>query len=315
MPFSNPEQTTTDLSAQVPPGWSLSGFSSSRSDGVNLYRVPQPISEIRFSTPGSRYVSFTYQLFSPKQAVRASVKLDDQPLGQFNFPAGQFVTVLPGGFVGAGQHLLRFEQVCDAACPINQYHAAVKLVAAPPVRQKLGLGAVRWTLDSVQPRLLSTALSASQFDGSNFFRSLDQLSPATLTFPKGVQASDLRTFSVSDVGAYRLSWKTRDGQALPIRTERTGAFWPKSQLTEQSLPLVGRAASGLSVQVECAAGGATCLPVRLYWTELSSLAPGSGLLGSGPGQFSLPKLAGSVLLLLVLLAVFALLLRPGRATR
>ena len=218
--------------------------------------------------------------------------------------------MLPGGFVGAGQHLLRFEQSCAAACPINQYYAAVKLVAAPPISQHVGLGAVRWTLDSVQPQLLSTGLSLPQFDGGNFFRSLNQLTPAKFTLPGGAQASDLRTFSVSDLGAYRLRWKMADGQALPVRTERTGAFWPKSQLTEQSVPLVGRPANGLSVQVECAAGGAACLPVRLYWTELTSLPPRAGL-----GQLSPPKLAGSVLLLLALLTLFALLLRPARATR
>lgn len=308
MPFSDPEQTTTDLSTQIPPGWSLSGFSAPRSDGVNPYRVPQPVSEIQFSTPGPRYVSFTYQLFSPNQSVQASVTLDGQSLGQFTFPPGKFVTVLPGGFVGAGKHVLHFEQGCVSACAINQYYAGIKLVAAPPVRQSVGLGAARWTLDSVKSPCSSSGLSAAQLDGANLFRSLSDLQAATLTLPKGVQASDLRTFSVSDVGAYRLRWTSGNGQVLPLRTERTAAFWPKSQLTEQSLPLVGHPANNLSVQVECAAGGTACLPVRLYWTELTSLAPGPGL-----GQLSPLKLAGSLLLFLVLLAAFALLLRPARA--
>ncbi|GAA4014693.1 hypothetical protein GCM10022631_28140 [Deinococcus rubellus] len=310
MPFSNPEQTTTDLSTQIPLGWSMLGFSASASDGVNPYRVPQPVSEIWFSTPGPRYVSFTYQLYSPQQSVQASVALDGQPLGRYVFPAGQFVTVLPSGLVEAGQHVLHFEQGCASACPINQYYAGVKLIDAPPLRQSVGLGAVQWALDSAKSPFSSSGLSVVQFDGANLFRSLSDLQAATFTLPKGVQASDLRTFSVSDAGAYRLRWTSDGSQALSPRTERSTAFWPKSQLTEQSLPLIGRSTNGLSVQVECAAGGATCLPVRLYWTELTSLAPGPGL-----GQLSPLKLAGSVLLSLVLLAVFALLLRPERATR
>lgn len=310
MPLSNPEQTTTDLSIQIPPGWSLSGFSAPRSDGVNPYRVPQPVSEIRFSTPGPRYVSLTYQLYSTKQPVRASVKLDGQSLGRFTFPAGQFVTVLPGGFVGAGEHVLHFEQGCASACPINQYYAGIKLINAPPVRQSAGLGAARWALDSAQTPFSTTGFLPTQFDGKNLFQSLNQLAPATLTLPGGMRVSDLQTFSVSDMGAYRLRWKSGDGQTLPLRTERSTAFWPKSQLTDQSLPLVGRSLSKLSVQVECAAGGTACLPVRLYWTELTSLAPRAGL-----GQLSPLKLAGSMLAFLVLLAVFALLLRPARATR
>ncbi len=313
MTLSNPKQMATDLSTQIPPGWSASGLSDPRFDGVNVYRAAQPVSEIRFSTPGPRYVRFTYQLFSPQQAVRGAVTLDGQLLGDFTFPAGQFVSALPGGLVGAGPHLLRFEQRCAAACPVHQYHAKVDLVTAPPPRQSAGLGAVRWRLDSVPSPVLVSGLSATQFDGANLFRSLNDLQAALLTLPKGVAISDLRTFSVSDTGEYRLRWKAVDGPALPLRTERAAAFWPKRQLTEQSLPMVGRSVNQLSVQVECAAGGKACLPVRLYWTELTSLPPSTSLSGLSP-----LKLAGVGLALLVLLTVFALLLRLvrlGRAER
>ena len=309
MSLANPPQTAIDLRTEVLPGWQVSGLSEPKFDGVNFYRTPQAISEIRFNTPGPRFVAFIYQLFSPEQAVQARVTLDGQLVAQPVFPAGQFSTVFPGAFAQAGMHVLRLEQSCAAACPINQYYAGVKLVTVPAARREVGLGATRWTLDTVQPALPISGLSGIQFDGNNFFREINTLSAASLNVPVGQRASELQTYTLSGSGDYRLIWKAA-GQSLRPRLRQDKPFWPKDQLTEQSVALLGKPTNKLSVQVECKGGGTACLPVRLYWTELTSLAVPGGLSDLSPAN-----LGGSILVFGLLLTLFALLLRPARAIR
>ncbi|WP_420597406.1 hypothetical protein [Deinococcus sp.] len=310
MSLANPPQTTVDLRTEVPPGWQVSGLSAPKFDGVNFYRTLQPVSELRFTTSEPRYIWFTHQLFSPEQAVQSRVTLDGQVVAQPVFPAGQFITLYPGGFAQAGPHVLRFEQRCAAACTIRQYYAGVKLVAPPAARREVGLGATRWTLDTVQPALPISGLSGVQFDGNNFFREINTLSAASLNVPVGQQASELQTYTFSNSGDYRLIWKTAAGQSLTPRLRQDKPFWPKNQLTEQSVALLGKPTNKLSVQVECKGGGTACLPVRLYWTELTSLAVPGGLSDLSPAN-----LGGSILVFGLLLTLFALLLRPARAIR
>ncbi|WP_293913713.1 hypothetical protein [Deinococcus sp.] len=310
MPLIDPPQTTVDLSKTVPGGWTLVGFSEPRSDGVNPFRVPQPVTEIRFSTPGPRYVELNYQLFSPRADVRAKATLDGQALGQFTFPAGQFVTFKPSGFVRAGPHLLRFEQGCAVACAINQYNAQAKLVVSARPTARVGSGATRWAINAPQSAIQTPGFAPLTFDGQNYFRSLTSPGQAKVVLPSGTVPTSLHYVSVSDTGAYRLAWSNETGRAVETRLPKAAIWAPKNALSAQDLSLVGDEAQTLKVQVKCQDGTAACLPVRLYWSELTGVSQSAGL-----GKLSLPTSLGTLLLAPGLLALFALLLRPARARR
>lgn len=89
---AKPTVTVYDLTRSVPEGVSLSGLSVPKFDGANSYRqsTAQP-STIGFSTTGTRFVQFKYQLYSPESAVTDQAMLDHTPLGAAVFPAGRFV--------------------------------------------------------------------------------------------------------------------------------------------------------------------------------------------------------------------------------
>ncbi|AZI42070.1 hypothetical protein EHF33_04335 [Deinococcus psychrotolerans] len=305
----SPKQKTIDLKTGAPAGWQLIGFSGVKSDGVNPFRTPQLSSEIKFDTAGSRYIRFQYQLYSPDQAVKAHVTLDDQDLGYFDFPAGQFKTVYPAALVKAGKHSLRFKQSCPLACPINQYHAEVKLITLPDVRINLGLQAQRWSPDALDSTFSVNGFSGLQFDGVNYFRELNTLDSALFSLPFGYLATNFHTQTISNNGSYRLSWASADGNVFRARLSLQKAYLPKGHFVDQDLPLIQKEGlSQLRVQTICEGGGSSCLPIRFYWTELTTLPSSRGLITLTP-----PKLLAFSLLFLVLLGIFALLLRPLNA--
>ena len=316
MPLANPDQTTTDLSRQVPPGWSVSGLSAPKFDGVNFYREAGPVGEIRFSTSGPRYMQFQYQLFSPNSPVQGRLVLDGQLLGNYTFPAGQFVTVLPGSFIGAGKHILRSEQSCRFACPINQYFAQVKLAAVLPGSRSAGLGASRWLLDAPQPDFSVKGLSATQFDGVNYFRALNSLQPVTFTFPAKIRPTDFYYMTFSNSAAYQLNWSLDNGSSVTPRLvlgNKTPdpVFLPSQKYFGRTLALFRTyPLQKLQLQVSCQDGTASCLPIRFYWTELTVIPLRGGL-----STLSAPGLLSALALTLALLLLFALLLRPAPARR
>ena len=315
MPLANPEQTVVDLRTKVPPGWTISGLSAPKFDGVNFYRTPQAASEIRFSTTGPRFIAFAYQLFSPNQAVQARVTLDGQLVGEPVFPAGQFTTVYPGGFAPAGAHVLRLEQSCAAPCPINQYYAGVRLTAVLPPQRSAGSGAVKWLLDVPQPGFSVSGLSAVKFDGVNYFRELGTLQPVDFRFLTGSRATDLYTQTFSDRGAYQLRWTLADGSLVnprPVLPAQSAApaVLPAGVFLARHLPLIRpKQVQGIRLQVSCADSSANCLPIRFYWTELTTLTRPGGL-----ADFSVVGLLGIGALTLALLLLFAALFRPARDT-
>jgi hypothetical protein len=323
MPLIEPPQTTVDLSSSVPGGWTLVGFSEPRSDGINPFRVPQPVTEIRFSTPGPRYVQFNYQLYSPNAEVKAKVTLDGQPLGQFTFPAGQFVTVNPAGFVKIGSHVLRFEQGCAQSCAVNQYQAGVTLISSPPAQRDVALGATRWYLNAPPSGFTASGLSSPAFDGVNFFRTLNRNQTAILTLPPGSQTSILRYQTISATGDYRLEWRALGGRKIPVqvtqdlpgmsadRPELGATILPKGQYINQNLSSPSSSdLKQLSLNVTCRGGGTACLPLKLYHVELTSLSRPAGL-----SEFTAGERFGIGLGLSGSLLLFALLLRPARARR
>lgn len=303
----NPEQQTINLRTEVPTGWQISGFSSVKSDGTNPYRIPQRLSEIKFSTTGARYLQFQYQLFSPDQAVHGHVMLDGQDLGHFDFPAGEFKSFFPTSLIKAGQHVLRFEQECSPLCSIHQYHAEVKLVALPSAQYPAGLQAQSWNLDSFDSSFLASGLSDLQFDGKNYFRSLDSSQSAVFSVPKGFRATELHTRTISDSGAYQLRWTTQDGLPLKARMASQKTVLPKGQYVDQDIQLVeAKNPSQISVQIICQSGNASCLPIRFYFTKLATVSTDNNW-----NQSSLTLKVGSLVITLILLALFAVLLRPA----
>lgn len=278
----------------VPPGWSLRGFSAPQSDGSHLFRVPARVTEVAFETGEPRYVAFRYQLYSPEQYVQGKVTLDGQPAGNFTFPAGRFVNVYAGGFVGAGRHVLRSEQGCALTCPLRQYFAEVKLLPTGAGRQEVNFSAQRLNLDVPAPPARLVGLSSVQFDGTHPFRSLDSPAPATITLPTPLPLVSVSYTALSEGGSFRLTWRAggQPPQAVGTRWLRPrtepGDVLPARVPVEQYLSLgPQRPVQTLEVRGSCEGGGTACFPVRLYSTQLVARGPATagpslqGWLGAG----------------------------------
>lgn len=299
-----------DLRTQTPAGWQLLGFSEVQSDGVNPFRVPALTTQVRFSAAQDTYLRFQLQLYAP-QEVTATVQLDGRSLGEFHFAGGRYVTVYPSAFVTAGAHTLTFHQHCASACTILQYHAEAQLYppeVAPLSTQRVGYQAWRWDLNTPRPTLTVRGLSEPQYDGSNFFRLLPGLTPATLEMPAGQRPTNLRVLLHADNGAARLVW-TAQGQPLAARNDDDQAFASPGHEVVQNVPLVfPRAVTQLEVHAECEGGGSGCLPLKLYHVELTTVIQPAGF-----SALSAPKQGLSLGLLALLCSLATWLLRPWRA--
>lgn len=297
---------TVDLSTSIPARWTLVGFSGVKSDGVNPFRVPAAATQVKFETAGPRYVRFQLQLWA-RQDITSRVSLDGKPLGEFHFPAGQFVNAYPSGFVGAGQHTLQFEQSCAQSCEIHQYHAEAKIYATETASRPVGYKAQGWWLNAPDVLLQFNGLSAIQFDGTNFYRAITTLQPATIVMPAGVRPTNLHYLPQNDKGGFKLHW-TAEGKPLAVRVdgERPTEWATPRHDALQNVPLITPTLpQSVQVRVECQGGGSACLPVRLYWTQLTGVPIQKGLT-----DLSAPKQALSVGLAALVCVLAAWLLRP-----
>ncbi len=310
---------TINLRQDPPAGWTLVGFSPVRSDGVNPFRVPSQTTQIRFSTAAPYIMRFQLQLYSPQYNVVAQVRLDGKSLGEFHSRAGKFETVYPGALGVAGPHTLSVLQRCLTTtgavvsdCEIHQYHAEMQfyapaVTAALPLRQPVGYRTWKWSPNAVGTPIQVSGLSGVQFDGLNFFRTLDSLAPATITLPPGVRPTNLKYLPQTSKGAFKLHWRAGD-KPLEVRSE--GVEWASAgHDAVQNVPLVTpKAATQLTVQAECQGGGTDCLPIRLFATEVTGVPQENGL-----SSLSAPKQALSVGLTVLLLVWATWFLRPWRA--
>jgi len=191
MAAPEPTVTTVDLRTDVPAGWTLAGLSGPKFDGVNYYRVPQADrSSVTFTLDDAQFVELEYQLYSPAQAVTATLRLGDQVIHQRTFAAGRFEpNERAGTFVPAGTHTVTWEYRCEGqpcAAPVSQYWTQVRTVPPmpPTARQAVGLHTERLVLNAPGTPLSITGTGALQFDGLNFLRRvLDR--DVQLSWPEG----------------------------------------------------------------------------------------------------------------------------------
>lgn len=295
-----PKVTVYDLTREVPEGLSLSGLSVPKFDGANYYRQPiTPISTIGFSTTGTRFVQFEYQLYSPGSAVTGQVMLDTTPLGSKTFPAGKFVdNAVSGEFVPAGQHQVSLSPVCNPACKElpNQYWTKLTVIEDARVRasEDTGLGTERLWLNALGTELSVTGTGPVSFDGANYRRPIEADS-FTLVWPKSRQPLNVG-FTVNSGQSFRVTTKI-DNKVLSVTRgdARTGVS-PVLSLVDHPQ------AHSITVQVDCLK---TPRCASLYFPNVSVRTP--------PAFPAPPMVTGG--LMLVLLGATALLLGFGPRPR
>ncbi|MFC3602516.1 hypothetical protein [Deinococcus soli (ex Cha et al. 2016)] len=167
---------TVDLRTQVPVGWTLTGLSEPRFDGVNYYRAVQDnVSTVKFITDRAWFAEVEYQVYS-KQTVNVKASLDGVPIGQRIFPAGRFVqNEFAGAFVESGNHVLTLHYSClEGPCrsPISQYWTRIRLNEAGQLssRRQAGLNVERWLLDAPDSLIQADGVGPLRFDGTNYLR-------------------------------------------------------------------------------------------------------------------------------------------------
>ncbi|MGI8748597.1 MAG: hypothetical protein ACR2J4_09665 [Deinococcus sp.] len=285
---SPPPARVYDLRSSVPGGWSLSGLSGPKWDGVNAYRTPtSPRSTLTFEAKRGQFLQYRYQLSSPKVAVRGRVSLDGRLLDTVTFPPGKYLTREVNTSVAAGHHVLTTELDCGpAACPlpeIHQYWTRLSLVPAPASSATVGPGVLG-------------GLSEPKWDGANVYRT-PTAPRSTLSFEaKGGQFLQYRYQLSSPKVAVR-GRVSLGGEVLDTFT-----FPPGKYLTHELSSFAPSGRNVLTTELDC--GPAACpLPeLRQYRTRLSLVparaptatvapgverwwldAPGSPLRGSGTG--------------------------------
>ncbi|MFC5847251.1 hypothetical protein [Deinococcus petrolearius] len=296
-----PTVTVYDLTRDVPGGVSLSGLSEPKFDGVNYYRQPtDKSSTIGFSTSGTRFVQFEYQLYSPGSAVTGQATLDGASLGTASFPAGRFVqNAIHGTFVDAGKHEVSLASTCTPTCaqPFSQYWTKLTVIEDVRVRARedTGLGTERLWLNAPGTELKISGTGPVSFDGVNYRRPID--APAfTLSWPAGRSPLSVG-FTVSSNQPFRVTTKLGD-EVLSVK--RGDA---RAQVTP-SLSLIGHPdARSVTVQVDCLNGTTGC--AGLYFPNVGLRTP--------PAISVLPVVSGG--LTLVLLGAAALLLGFGPRPR
>lgn len=312
-----PEQITVNLRQQTPEGWTLRGLSAPQWDGVNFFRIAQPKSEIRFSTPEPRYLRFQYRLDPPQATLTAEVFLDGRFLGRYHFSKEKFEIFYPTAFVAAGRHVLRLSYSCDdGPCrkPAPQYYTELLIVSLDVPQKSVGLYAQQFNLNVPRPDWRFVGLSELKFDGVNYFRTLDSSSVAIIIPPQPLSLVDLRYKSLSNQGNYRLLWKIDGGPERQAVVEQQGLrrVLPEKKIVDQYLSLVQPSkVERLQVRAECVGGGDTCFPIRLYFPRVTVLQEAQGYLTLSTQQ----KLFAATLLMLLLALLFWLLFRPSQRRR
>lgn len=295
-----PNVTVYDLTRTAPEELKLTGLSAPKFDGVNYFRQPTgPVSTLRFSTAGSRFVQFEYQLYSPGSTVTVKAALDGAVLDQRTFPAGKFIdNAVWGGFVPAGQHRISLTYSCSPGCtqPLSQYWTKLTIVEDERVKahEDTGLGTERLWLNAPASELKISGTGPVSFDGVNYRRPVEE-GGFTLSWPEGKQPLNVG-FTVFSVQPLRVT--TRVGNELISVSRGDG----RAQVSPV-LSLVGHPkARSVTVEVECLSGGQGC--ASLYFPYVSVLSP-------APLTQNLPMASfGAVLLLTVITALLGFF--PGR---
>lgn len=298
---AKPKVTVYDLTRNVPEGISLSGLSVAKSDGANYYRQSTaPSSTIGFSTTGTRFVQFEYQLYSSGSSVTGRATLDRISLSTVSFPAGRFIqNAVQGTFVDAGKHEVSLTSACVPACvqPFNQYWTKLTVIEDMRVkaREDTGLGIERLWLNAPGTELQVSGVGPISFDGVNYRRPID--APAfILSWPGGRSPLNV-AFTINSNQPFRVT--TKVGNEI-LSVKRGDA---QTQVAP-SISLVGHPdARSVTVQVDCLNGTPGC--AGLYFPNVG--------LRSSPTISAPPVVTGG--LTLVLLGVAALLLGFGPRSR
>lgn len=266
---TKPTAMVYDLTRNVPEGVSLSGLSVPKFDGANYYRQPTAqTSTIGFSTTGTRFVQFEYQLYSPGSAVTGQATLDTTPLGMFSFPAGRFVqNAIQGAFVDAGKHEVSLASTCVPVCvqPFSQYWTKLTIIEDARVKAKedMGLGTERLWLNAPETELNVTGTGSVSFDGANYRRSVD--APTfTLSWPEGRLPLSMG-FTVTSKQSFRITVKTGNEILFVGKGDAQTPVTP-------SISLIGHPnAQSVTVQIDCIKGGFNC--AELYFVSVALRTP------------------------------------------
>ncbi|WP_156372761.1 hypothetical protein [Deinococcus sp. Leaf326] len=280
---------------------SLSGLSVPKFDGANYYRQPttQP-STIGFSTTGTRFVQFEYQLYSPGSAVTGQAMLDTIILGSKTFPAGKFVDrAIWSGFVPTGKYHVSLTYTCNPICgqAPSQYWTKLTVIKDARIQAKedTGLGTERLWLNAPDTELNIIGTGPASFDGMTYRRPIE--APAfTLSWPSGRQPLNVG-FTVNSNQPFRVTTKVGDEVLLVKRGDA------RTQVTP-NLSLIGHPdARSVTVQVDCLNGTPGC--AGLYFPNVGLRTP--------PAVSVPPVVTGG--LTLALLGAVALLLGFGPRPR
>jgi hypothetical protein len=281
----------------LPAGWTQTGLSSPKSDGVNLYRTPAAQTELKFRSPAGDFVQYHYQIYSPTQDVTGRVSLNGQQLDAFIFPAKKFKNREASGFTGADQNSLKVDLSCAPApcdlAALHQYWTQVTLVPTRLPSTAVGLGVERWWLDAPDSPLSVTGTGPLQYDNANFFRFLTG-KQVQIHWPAGTRVIDA-SLQVSADQPFRASFRA-DGRLLK---QLTG---DARKTVAPTLNLVASArAKQLTVQVDCLRTPVTPC-ARIYFTRVSAVPPA---VAAAPSPLNLA--IGIIALLLALWLVARLL--------
>ena len=286
-----------DLRSEVPSGWTQTGLSASKSDGVNLYRIPSAQTELKFEAPVGDFVQYRYQIYSPNQAVTGTVSLNGKRLDVFIFPARKFQNREASGFTGVGQNSLKVDLSCAPAlcdfATFHQYWTQVTLVPTRPPSTAVGLGVERWWLDAPDSLLSVTGTGPLQYDNANFLRFLTG-KQVQIGWPTGTRVIDA-SLQVSADQPFRASFlvgglllEQLNGDALrTVAPTLNLVSYPQAKL--------------LKVHVDCLRTPATPC-ARIYFTHVSAVPP---VVAAPPDALTL--LAGVMALLLALWGLTKLL--------
>lgn len=256
-----------DLTTEVPSSWQIIGLSAPQSDGVNIYRLVQKTqSAVLFHSVQDQFVQLRFQLYSPTTTATGVVKFDGKKIGSAVFPRGKFAeNYEAGGFVGRGDHTITIDYNCgNQNCRglVSQYWTRVTFIHAKmPTRTASGLNAERWWLDAPGSLLSASAIAPPQFDGSNYFRKV-QNPEFTLSWLVDTNPVNI-SFSLYAKEPFRV--KTRVGGQTISDVRGDAAMGVTPTLSLVAFPH----SKSVSISVECLKTGHGC--AVLYFPSISVL--------------------------------------------
>lgn len=106
---------TVDLRTQVPVGWTLTGLSEPKFDGVNFYRaVIDTQSTLTWHSDRSEFIQIDYQTYSDVERINTLLLVDGHRVSERKFAAGRFeIPESTGFFVPPGRHTLAIRYTCS----------------------------------------------------------------------------------------------------------------------------------------------------------------------------------------------------------